>query len=225
VKFDIVTIFPKIFDSYFKESILNRAQDKGLIKINVHDLRNWTDDKHHTIDDRPFGGGRGMIMKIGPIYRAIKELKPKGKVKRKKTRVILFSPRGKKFTQKIATEFSGLEQLIMICGRYEGIDERVAKKIADVSLSVGSYVSMGGELPAMLVVESVSRLIPGVIGKPEGVKERMSLKGGFLEYPQYTRPEVFEPKKGEKWRTPKVLLSGHQKNIEDWREKHSKVIK
>jgi len=225
MKFDIITIFPEIFDSYFKESILKRAQDRGLIKISVHNLRDWSDNKHKTVDDKPFGGGRGMVMKIGPVYRAVEDLKPKTKAKSQKTKVILFSPRGKRFTQKMATDFSKLERLIMICGRYEGIDERVAKRVADMSLSLGSFVSMGGELPAMLVVEVVSRLIPGVIAKPKEVKERITKKGGFIEYPQYTRPEVFEPAKRKKWRAPKVLLSGNHKEIEDWRKKHSKTIK
>lgn len=236
IKFDIITIFPEIFDSYFKESIIKRATDKGLIKINIHDLRGWTSNHHQTVDDRPFGGGIGMVVKVEPIYKAIQSLKlkglsrakPKGKKrvsgKGKRSKVVLFSPRGKKFNQKIAFEFSKLDQLIMICGRYEGIDERVAKHIADIKLSVGNYVLMGGELPAMLVVETVARLIPGVLGKQQLLKERITKEKGFIEYPQYTRPEIFEPKKGEKWRVPKVLLSGNHKKIAKWRRKHQKII-
>jgi tRNA (guanine37-N1)-methyltransferase len=221
IKFEIITIFPKIFDSYLKESLIYKAQKKGLIKINIYDLRNWTYDKRKTVDDRPYGGGFGMVMKVEPIYKAISYLKKKGK--NKKEKIVLFTPRGKRFTQKIAYKFSKLDRIIFICGRYEGVDERVAKYIADIELSIGDYDLMGGELPAMIVVESVSRLIPGVLGKKELLEERVS-KNGFLEYPQYTRPEVFEPKKGIKWKVPKVLLSGDHKKIEEWRKKHGKII-
>ncbi len=234
MKFDIVTIFPKIFKPYFLESLIGQAQKKGLIDINIHDLRDWTEDKHKSVDGRPFGGGLGMVMKVKPIFRAAMTLK-KSKVKSQKSKVVLFSPRGKKFNQKIATQFSKLDQLILICGRYEGIDERVAKNIADVELSIGDYVLMGGELPAMVVVETVSILIPGVIGKPQLLKERITKSKGFTEYPQYTRPEVFAvpaeargakagAKKNKYWRVPKVLLSGNHKKIEEWREKHKKII-
>jgi len=223
VQFDIITIFPNLFDSYLKESFIKKAQEKGLIKIDIHNLRDFTKDKHKTVDDRPFGGGLGMVLKIEPIDKAIKSLK-KSKAAGRRTKVILFTPRGKKFNQKMAYQFSRLKQIIMICGRYEGVDERVAKKIADLELSIGDYDLMGGELPAMVVTETVARLIPGVLGKPELLKERITKKKGFIEYPQYTRPEVFEPKKGVKWRVPKVLLSGDHKKIEEWREKHAKQI-
>ena len=159
IKFDIITIFPEIFDSYFKESLIKRALDNRLIKINVHNLRKWAKDKHHTTDDKPFGGGLGMVMKVEPIYEAIKTIKKKGKIK-----VILFSPGAKKFNQKMAYSFSKLDQVILICGRYEGVDERVARYIADEEISIGDYVLMGGEIPAMIVVEAVSRLVPGIVG-------------------------------------------------------------
>jgi len=214
MKFDIITIFPEIFDSYLQESLLKRAQEKRLIEIKAHNLRDWTNDSHKTVDDSPFGGGLGMVMKIEPIAQAIRAIKSKAK-----TKTILFTPRGKKFTQKKAYELSKLAQLIMICGRYEGIDERVGKHIADEQISIGDYDLMGGELPAMIVIETVSRLIPGVIGKDEFLKEHMRDEG-FIEYPQYTRPEVFK-----KWGVPKVLLSGDHKKIEEWRSKHGKVIK
>ena len=223
VQFDIITIFPNLFDSYLKESFIKKAQEKGLIKIDIHNLRDFTKDKHKTVDDRPFGGGFGMVLKIEPIDKAIKSLK-KSKAAGRRTKVILFTPRGKKFNQKMAYQFSRLKQIIMICGRYEGVDERVAKKIADLELSIGDYDLMGGELPAMVVTETVARLIPGVLGKPELLKERITKKKGFIEYPQYTRPEVFEPKKGVKWRVPKVLLSGDHKKIEEWRRKKEKEI-
>jgi len=219
--FDILTIFPDIFNSYFKESLIARAIKKKIIKIRVHNLRKWTNDRHKSVDDRPFGGGLGMVMKIEPIFKAVKELKRK---KRGKSKVILFTPRGKKFNQKLAYQLSKLDQIIFICGRYEGVDERVAKHIADINLSIGDYVLMGGELPAMVVIETVARLIPGVIEKKQLLKERITKEKRFIEYPQYTRPEVFEPKKGEKWRVPKVLLSGNHKKIEEWRKKRMKII-
>jgi tRNA (guanine37-N1)-methyltransferase len=220
--FDIITIFPEIFDSYLKVSIIKRAQQKKLIKINVHNLRKWTKNRHQTVDDRPYGGGLGMVLKIEPIYRAVQSLK--SQIPNPKSKTVLFTPRGRKFNQKMAYQFSKLNQLILICGRYEGVDERVAKYIADMELSIGDYDLMGGELPAMVVIEAVSRLIPGVLGKPELLKERITKKKGFIEYPQYTRPEVFSPKKGVYWKVPKVLLSGHHKKIEEWRRKHRKVI-
>jgi tRNA (guanine37-N1)-methyltransferase len=219
MRFDIITIFPNILDSYTQESFLGRAQKKKLIKINFHNLRDWSTDKHQSVDDKPFGGGKGMVLKINPIYSAIIDIKKKSKGK---TKVILFTPRGKKFNQKIASEFTRLDQVIMICGRYEGIDERVAK-IADMKLSIGNYDLMGGELPAMIVTEAVSRLIPGVLGKEDFLIERV--KGdGFIEYAQYTRPEVFTTKEGNSLNVPKDLLSGDHKKIQEWRDKHRKII-
>jgi len=225
VKFDIITIFPEIFTSYLKESLIARAQSKKLVKINIHNLRKWTKDIHKTVDDRPFGGGLGMVLKVEPIYKAVKQItqQPQGK-KKKKNKIIIFTPRGKKFDQKLAYKLSKLDNIIFICGRYEGIDERVAQKIADMELSIGDYDLMGGELPAMVAVEAISRLIPGVLGKQQLLKERITKTGGFIEYAQYTRPEVFSPKKGVNWKAPKVLLSGDHKKIDDWKKKHSKVI-
>ena len=215
MRFDIITIFPEIFDSYFKESLLKRAQEKKLLEIRAHNLRDWAQDAHKTVDDSPFGGGLGMVMKPEPIYRAVESLK----IKNSKFKVILFTPRGKKFTQKKATEYAKLNQLILICGRYEGVDERVGKYIAGEQISIGDYDLMGGELPAMVVTETVARLVPGVIGKEEFLKEHIK-DGGFVEYPQYTRPEVFST-----WKVPKVLMSGNHKKIEEWRTKHGKTIK
>jgi tRNA (guanine37-N1)-methyltransferase len=219
LKFDIITIFPKIFDSYLKETFIKKSQDKKLIKINIHNLRDYTKDKHKKVDEKPFGGGLGMVMKVEPVFNAVKKIK-----KGNKTKVILFTPRGKQFDQKIAFELSKCNQLIMICGRYEGVDERVAKHISDIQLSIGQYDLMGGELPAMILMESITRLIPGAIGKDKFLKERITENKGFMEYPQYTRPEVFEPKKGIKWRVPKELISGNHKEIEKWREKRGKEI-
>jgi len=217
LKFDIITIFPKIFDSYLKESLMARAQKKRLIKINVHNLRKWSKDRHKTVDDRPFGGGLGMVMKIEPLFKAIKFVR--SRTSNNKTRVILFTPRGKKFNQKTAYRFSKLDHLILICGRYEGVDERVAQHLVDEQISIGDYDLMGGELPAMIVIETIARLIPGVLGKPQLLKERITKNKGFIEYEQYTRPEIFK-----KWRVPKVLLSGNHKKIAAWRKAHQKII-
>jgi len=222
LRFDIITIFPNIFDSYLKESFIKKAQESHKISIKIHNLRNFTRDRHKTVDDRPFGGGLGMVIKIEPVYRAVQFLK--SKIKNQKSKIILFTPRGKKFTQQTAYKLSKLSQIIMICGRYEGVDERVAKKVADLEVSIGDFDLMGGELPAMLVTETVSRLIPGVLGKPELLKERITKERGFMEYPQYTRPEVFSPEKGSKWRVPKVLISGNHKKIIQWRGKRGKEI-
>jgi len=206
MKFDIITIFPEIFNSYFSESIIKRAKEKGLIKINVHNLRDYTIDKFQRVDNSPYGGGPGMVMMVEPIMKAVKKIK-----KGRKTKVILFSTRGKKFDQKKAKEFSKLDQLIMICGRYEGVDERVAQYIADEEISVGDYVLTGGEIPAMVVVDAVSRFIPGVLGKHESLEE---IKGS---YPVYTRPEEIIINK-KKRTVPGVLISGNHKKIEEWRK-------
>ncbi len=191
ITFDIITIFPGIFNGFLKESLIARAQKKGLIKIRIHNLRRWAKDRHKTVDDRPFGGGLGMVIKVEPVFRAVSTLK--SKVKSEKLKVILFTPRGKKFNQKIAYQLSKLNQIIMICGRYEGVDERVARHIADMELSIGDYDLMGGDLPAQVLMETVTRLIPGAIGKPALLKERITKEKGFIEYPQYTRPEFFCP--------------------------------
>jgi len=218
MKFDIITIFPNMFDSYLKESFVKKAQDSNIVKINIHNLRDWADDERKTVDDRPYGGGLGMVLKVEPLFKAVKSIK-KGN-----SRVVLFSPRGKQFNQKKAYQLSKYDNIIFICGRYEGIDERVNKKIADEVISIGEYDLMGGELPAMVVMETIMRTIPNVLGKPEFLKERMTKSGGFIEYPEYTRPEVFEPKKGEKWKVPNVLLSGDHKKIQEWKDKKRKVI-
>ncbi|MDD5430663.1 MAG: tRNA (guanosine(37)-N1)-methyltransferase TrmD [Candidatus Pacebacteria bacterium] len=209
MKFDIITIFPKILDSYFQESILKRAQKNGLIEIKTHNLRDFTADKHHKVDDSPYGGGPGMVMKVEPIVKAIESVKRQASGI-KKSRVILFSLRGKKFDQKEAHRLSKYKQLIFICGRYEGIDERVAEYVADEEISVGDYILSGGELPAAVVIEAVSRLIPGVLGKHESLEE---LKGS---YAVYTRPEAVKVKNKTR-KVPKELLSGNHKEIERWR--------
>ena len=222
IRFDIITIFPKIFDSYLQESLIKKAQEKKKIVVKIHNLRDFTKDKRKTVDERPFGGGLGMVMKVEPIYRAVSSLKSKSK--KQKSKIILFTPRGKKFNQQLAHKLSKLDRIIMICGRYEGVDERVAKYIADLELSIGDYDLMGGELAALVVIETIARLIPGVVGKTDFLKQRIAPNKGFFEYPQYTQPAVFEPKPGVKWRVPKILLSGHHQKIEEWRKKHGKII-
>ncbi|PIR89635.1 MAG: tRNA (guanosine(37)-N1)-methyltransferase TrmD [Candidatus Harrisonbacteria bacterium CG10_big_fil_rev_8_21_14_0_10_40_38] len=212
-KFHLLTIFPKMFDSYISESILKRAQEKRLISISAYDIRDFATDKHRKVDDTPYGGGPGMVLKVEPIFKAVNRIKAKSK--KLKTRTILFSTRGKVFDAKIAKRLSKYDELILICGRYEGVDERVAKYIADEEISIGDFVLSGGELPAMIVVDAVSRFVSGVLGKHESLEE---VKGS---YKVYTKPEDFIVKgKGTRkknWKVPKVLLSGDHKRIEEWR--------
>jgi len=218
MKFDIITIFPQIFNSYFGESILARAQKNKIIKIKIHNLRDYTTDKHQTVDDTPYGGGAGMVMKVEPIYKCLKSIK-----KSKKTRTILFSAKGKKYTQGDAKRLSKYDNLIFICGRYEGVDERVAQNLVDEEISIGDYVLTGGEIPAMIVVDSISRLLSGVLGNSESAKEESHSSEGYLEYPQYTKPEVFFASK-KKWKVPTVLLSGNHKKIAEWRKEKSTCL-
>lgn len=218
MRFDILTIFPNIFESYFNESILKRAQKKKLIEIKAHNLRDWAEGRHKQVDDSPYGGGPGMVLKIEPIYKAVQFLKSKRKTKNTRVRTILFSTRGKKLDSKTAKRLSGYDRLIMICGRYEGVDERVAKYIADEEISIGDYVLSGGELPAMVLTEAVSRYLPGVLGKYGSLEE---IKGS---YPVYAKPAVFRARDNKKkatknWDVPRILLSGDHKKIEEWRQK------
>lgn len=229
MEFHIITIFPEIFKSYFSESIIKRARNKEIIDINIIDPRDFTTDKHKTVDDTPYGGGAGMVLKVEPIYKCVEDIKlqitksklqinSKSKISNsKKTQVILFSAKGKKYTQADAERLSKYDDLILICGRYEGVDERVAKNIADEEISIGNYVLTGGEIPAMVVIDSVTRLLPGVLGNKESIKDESHSRSGYLEYPQYTKPERFE-----KWTVPEVLLGGNHAKIKEWREGHSK---
>ncbi len=215
MRFDIVTLFPGIFTSFLKESILNKAQTNKKISFKLHNFRRFAKDKHRVVDDKPYGGGPGMVLKVDPIVSCLKSIKRK-----KKSKVILLTPKGKEFSQKIAKSLSSLDQIILICGRYEGFDERV-RKFVDTEISVGSYITMGGEAPAMVITEAVSRLIPGVLGHKESIEEEsFSNTLNYIEYPQYTRPPVY---KGLK--VPKVLISGHHKKITEWRQKNSKIKK
>lgn len=214
MRFDIITIFSTSLDSYLGTSILARAQKKKKIRVVLHDLRDFTTDKHRTVDDKPYGGGVGMVMKVEPFAKALKKLVPK---KSKTTRTILLSAKGKRFTQKDAHSYAQkYTRLILLCGRYEGVDERVSK-LVDEELSIGDFVLTGGELGAAVVVDAVTRLLPGVLGKDESSKDESFSDGTILEYPQYTRPEKY---KG--MRVPKELLSGNHKMITEWRKKMRK---
>lgn len=244
MKFNIVTIFPNIIDQYAGESILGRGQKNGAIIVNAIDLRDFTDDKRKTVDDTPYGGGAGMVMKPEPIHAALKSIdaipftKADGlsKVKKifngdiaKKKRTVLLSPRGRMFDQRIAESWSKLQEITFVCGRYEGVDQRVADHMIDEEISIGPYVLAGGELGALVIIEAIARLIPGVLGNPESLQEETfgnQLSGSRdltidpaveTEYPQYTKPFDF---KG--WKVPDVLLSGDHKKIAEWRKKKSK---
>ncbi|MFA5156924.1 MAG: tRNA (guanosine(37)-N1)-methyltransferase TrmD [Candidatus Omnitrophota bacterium] len=215
MRIDIITIFPEMFGPVLNESMIKRAQDKGKVKIFVHDLRDYTRDKHRKVDDRPFGGGSGMVLSPAPLFRVIKAIKRKVKNKKQGTRVILLCPQGKRFGQPAAKALSRYGHLIFICGHYEGIDERVRQHLADEDVSIGDYVLTGGELPAMVVIDAVIRLVPGVLGDKNSLNFE-SFEGNLLEYPQYTRPSDFRGMK-----VPAVLLAGNHKKIEEWRRKEA----
>ena len=221
MKFHLITIFPGIFDSYLNESILKRAQNKKAAVFKVHNLRDWTSDKHKTVDDTPYGGGAGMLMKIEPLYKALEAIKKSSKkTDPKKRKIILTSASGKKWTQALAQKYAKLDEIVFICGRYEGVDARI-KKFIDEEISVGDYVLTGGELPAMTMIDSITRLLPGVLGNEMSIVEESHSEAGLLEYAQYTRPEVFTAK-DKKYAVPKVLLSGDHKKIQEWRRKSMK---
>ena len=224
MRFDVLTIFPPMFEGYFTESIIKRARERGLLDIRIHDLRSWAADKHRKVDDKPYGGGPGMVMKVEPFYRALKELKGK-RGKDVKTQVILLSAKGKRLTHKDAVRLAKYKRLVLLCGRYEGVDERVAENLADEEISIGDYVLTGGELPAMVVIDAVSRHVPGVLGASASLAEESHAEEGLTEYPQYTRPEIFAPKKGVAWKVPKVLLSGDHAVVAAWRAKKRKARK
>lgn len=215
LRVDIITIFPDYFREVFEYGIIRRAGAAGLVNIQSHDLRSWTSDKHKVVDDRPFGGGDGMVLKPEPIFAAVESLTgarrrsgvPSGK------RVVLLSPQGKPFTQSMAAEFAQSEQLVLICGRYEGVDERVADALVTDEVSIGDYVLSGGEPAALIVVDAVVRLIPGALGSETSATTE-SFADGLLDYPHYTRPPDFEG-----MRAPEVLLTGHHAEIERWRQR------
>lgn len=217
MKFNIITIFPKIFDSYFSESIIKRAQAEEHISIEIENLRDYAEDNHKTVDDTPYGGGAGMVMKIEPLYKALADVKNKNGIDKEKTRIILFSAKGKRYTQRDAERLSQYDNLILLCGRYEGVDERVAENLCDEEISIGDIVLTGGEIPAMAVVDSITRLIPGVLGNEQSIEIESHSEDGYLEFPQYTKPEEFMG-----WKVPEVLLNGDHKKIQQWREDNAK---
>jgi tRNA (guanine37-N1)-methyltransferase len=210
MRIDILTLFPEMFKGVFGESMLKIAQEKNLVDIRLHDLRDWTDDRHRTADDKPYGGGPGMVMKIEPVDRALIELKD-GSEEGVVPVVALFTPQGKKFSQPMAKALSAVEHLIFICGHYEGVDERI-RSLVDMEISIGDYILTCGEVPAMVVCDAVTRLIPGVLGDQDCLLDE-SFENNILEYPQYTRPAVYKEES-----VPEVLLSGNPKIIEKWRK-------
>ena len=209
MRIDIISIFPRMFSAVLDESIIKRAQLKGKVKIFTHDLRNYTLDKHRKVDDRPFGGGSGMVIQVEPIFRALQAIK---KMIKGKSKVILLSPQGKRLNQASVKKLSGCRNLILICGHYEGVDERVRQYLVDEEISIGDYVLTGGELAAMVLVDSLVRLIPGVLGDKNSLNFE-SFEGNLLEYPQYSRPAKFK-----NWPVPEVLVSGAHDKIYAWRK-------
>lgn len=214
MKIEILTLFPAMFDGVFGESMIKIARKKGKVEIKVHNLRKWTYDRHKTADDKPFGGGPGMVMKVEPVDRGLAEIAEKSRGE--KPKVILLTPQGKLFDQALAEEISKFKHIVLVCGHYEGFDERI-RSFADMEVSVGDYVLTCGEIPAMAVCDAVIRLIPGVLGKKESLASE-SFSDGMLEYPQYTRPAEY---KGME--VPEVLLSGDHKKIEKWRKDEALV--
>jgi tRNA (guanine37-N1)-methyltransferase len=210
MKFDIVTIFPNIVEEYINTGIVRIAREKKLVDIQVHDLRKWTDDKHKTVDDTPYGGGPGMVLKIEPIFKAIQELK------KDNTKVLITTPKGEKLTQKKLKEFSKKENehYIILCGRYEGFDQRIHEYLVDYEFSIGDYVLSGGELPALVLIDGITRLIPGVLGNEESL-ESETFNNDTVDFPQYTKPEEFNG-----WKIPDVLKSGNHEEIKKWREEN-----
>jgi len=214
VTFHVVTIFPEFFRGPFEHGVIERARRAGLIEIRIHDLRNWTHDRHRTVDDRPFGGGEGMVLKPEPLFDAVESIWPDRKAPGDaRRRAILLSAQGRKFDQAKAREWSGTEELLFICGRYEGVDERVAEHLADEEISIGDYVLSGGELAAAVVIDVVARLKEGVLGNENSSVYESFNPEGLLDCPQYTRPAEFRG-----WRAPDVLLGGNHEQIRRWRK-------
>lgn len=228
MQFNIITIFPKMFDSYFNEGMVKRAIDKRIVDIQIHNLRDWTTDPHKTVDDSPFGGGAGMVMKIEPLHKALTACKlqitnNKSQINANaKSKIILLSAKGKRWTQQLAQEYAQLDNVTMICGRYEGVDERILEFI-DEEISIGDFVLTGGEIGAMTIVDSVTRLLPDVLGNQASAIDESHSTPGVLEYPQYTRPEIFTAD-GRDYPVPPILLSGNHKKIDEWRLKNKKSI-
>ncbi len=210
MRFDVITIFPEMFSAIKDEGVVARAEKQSLLSINTWQLRDFSDNKYKNIDDKPYGGGAGMVMQVKPIRNCLKSIKQKSP----KTKVIYLSPQGQKLTHKLAVELSKLDAITLLCGRYEGVDERVIEADVDMEISIGDYVLSGGELPAMVLIDSISRQLPNVLGNSQSLND--SFVNGILDFPHYTRPEEIDGQK-----VPEVLLSGHQANIDSWRDKKS----
>jgi tRNA (guanine37-N1)-methyltransferase len=226
MRIDILTLFPEICRAPLNESMMKRAQENGALDLRIHNLRDWTTDKHHVVDDAPFGGGQGMVMKVEPIFKAVEELRggegktpnvqrPTSNVELQRPKVILMSPAGRKFDQKMATDLCGESHLIIICGHYEGVDHRVIEHLVDAEISIGDYVLTNGAIAAVVFVDAVVRLLPGVLGDEQSAADD-SFSGGLLEGPQYTRPSEFRG-----WKVPDVLLSGNHGEIAKWRKEQA----
>ena len=209
MKFHILTIFPDFFDGPFRHGVVPRAAESGLISIRIYDLRDWTIDRHRTVDDRPFGGGEGMVLKPEPIFKAVESIWPE---RSETQRIVLVSASGRRFDQQTARRLSAYDELLILCGRYEGVDERVAEHLADEELSVGDFVLSGGELAAAMIVDAVARLLPGVLGHPDSAVQESFGEDGGLDCPHYTRPADFRG-----WTVPEVLLNGNHEEIRKWR--------
>jgi len=215
MQFDVLTLFPGMFEGPLTESILQKGREKGLIVVRLHQLRDYTHDRHRQVDDTPYGGGGGMVLMPGPVFEGVETIRRAHPARR--SRVILLSPQGRPFAQDRAVELaSSYDRLILICGRYEGVDERVREFLADEEVSIGDYVLTGGELPAMVLIDAVSRQVPGILGSPRSAEEDSFARGG-LEYPQYTKPSTFRGKA-----VPEVLLSGNHSEIEAWRRRKAR---
>jgi tRNA (guanine37-N1)-methyltransferase len=224
MQFEVFTLLPEVFPPYLESSILQRARQRGLVEVRVHNIRDFTHDRHHTTDDTPYGGGGGMVMKPEPVFEAVESVlefasapTPPLPVEgaRQRIPVILLTPQGRVFTQRLAEELAGHERIALLCGRYEGVDERIRQHLVTDEISIGDYVLTGGELPALVVIDAVSRLIPGVLGDPTGAQDD-SHSMGLLEYPHYTRPPEFRG-----WKVPEILLSGDHAKIEKWRREQA----
>jgi tRNA (guanine37-N1)-methyltransferase len=220
MQFEVFTLLPEIFPPYLESSILNRARQKGLIDVRVHNIRDYTHDKHHTTDDTPYGGGGGMVMKPEPVFEAVETVLGLASLQTQPETasnipIILLTPQGRVFTQRIAEELSRYERIVLLCGRYEGIDERIREHLVTDEISIGDYVLTGGELPALMIIDAVSRLLPGVLGDPTGAEDD-SHSMGLLEYPHYTKPPEFRG-----WKVPDVLASGNHAKINKWRREQA----
>lgn len=213
MRFEVFTLFPQVFDPYINSSILQRAQENQLLEIALHNIRDWTHDRHNVTDDTPYGGGGGMVMKAPPIFEAVESVLGSSP----ECPLIMMTPQGRPFTSAVAQELAGFPRLALLCGRYEGVDERVREHLVTDQISVGDYVLTGGELPAMIIIDAVTRFLPGALGDPTGALDD-SFASGLLEYPHYTRPEEFRG-----WNVPDVLLSGNHAEINRWRRKQALI--